>query len=203
MVSRREKETEFKKQLIAEAAFQLFSQTWYENVTVEEIARKAEFGKGTIYKYFASKEEIIAYIMCQGIDEICVRIEEQCLSEPNLMKALSNYISLQYHFYMAYHHIFLSLMRRAIDGTANSQWFTEINGRHEKKTNMVAEILNRGMTEKYIAEADAFKMARVLEKVIKGFTIEAQREKGTDVEKDLELIKAVLSHGILLNKGGE
>lgn len=45
---------------ILAAALRLFSTDDWEGVTVEQIAREAEVGKGTIYKHFASKYEIYA-----------------------------------------------------------------------------------------------------------------------------------------------
>jgi len=45
---------------ILSAALVLFRRDDWEFVTVEEIAQKAEVGKGTIYKHFESKDEIYA-----------------------------------------------------------------------------------------------------------------------------------------------
>lgn len=70
MVSRKEREQEFKKGLIAEAARELFAGASFEKVTVEDIARRSQFGKGTIYQYFETKEEILVYVLCQAFDEL-------------------------------------------------------------------------------------------------------------------------------------
>lgn len=45
---------------ILAAALELFSGDAWESVTVAHIAEQAEIGKGTVYKHFASKEEIYA-----------------------------------------------------------------------------------------------------------------------------------------------
>jgi len=57
-LSRKEREKLNRKQEILSAAIPLFAKKGYENTTIDEIAEKAEFGKGTIYNYFHSKEEI-------------------------------------------------------------------------------------------------------------------------------------------------
>jgi len=55
---------EEKTRLIARAALQLFSQKGYQATSVSRIAQTAGIGKGTIYEYFATKEEIfLAAIM--------------------------------------------------------------------------------------------------------------------------------------------
>lgn len=66
-ISRKEREKLFKKQEILNAAVKLFSENGFENTKLDDIAEVAEFGKGTIYNYFNSKEDIyialIEYIL--------------------------------------------------------------------------------------------------------------------------------------------
>ena len=58
------KQIEFAKreQEILKAAISLFENPHWETVTVEQISKKAEIGKGTVYKHFTCKEEIYAHI---------------------------------------------------------------------------------------------------------------------------------------------
>lgn len=55
-----EKRTQAKKNQVLEATFDLLNtEAGIENVTVDEIARHANVGKTTIFKYFGSKENLI------------------------------------------------------------------------------------------------------------------------------------------------
>lgn len=55
-----EKRTQAKKYQVLEATFNLINtEVGIENVTVDEIARHANVGKTTIFKYFGSKENLI------------------------------------------------------------------------------------------------------------------------------------------------
>jgi AcrR family transcriptional regulator len=47
-----------KRQPIIEAAVQVFAEKGYAGAVVADIARRANIGKGTIYEYFASKEDL-------------------------------------------------------------------------------------------------------------------------------------------------
>lgn len=47
------------KNTILEIALKLFQRFGYQKTTVEEIAREAQIGKGTVYLHFTSKEEIL------------------------------------------------------------------------------------------------------------------------------------------------
>lgn len=62
-ISRKEREHNLKRHSIMEAAESIIAEKGFENSTLEEISEAAEFGKGTIYHYFQSKEEIYSTIL--------------------------------------------------------------------------------------------------------------------------------------------
>ncbi len=66
---RKERERLARQQDILTAARELFLRQGYHETTLEEIARHAEFGKGTIYNYFDSKEDLFLAIFDQLIGE--------------------------------------------------------------------------------------------------------------------------------------
>jgi AcrR family transcriptional regulator len=47
------------RQLIADAAAQLFAEQGYEHVAVTDVARKAEVAEQTVYNYFPTKEQLV------------------------------------------------------------------------------------------------------------------------------------------------
>ena len=61
---------------ILSAALSLFKRDDWELVTVEEIARQAEIGKGTIYKHFESKDEIYARLALEFNRQLLRQIEQ-------------------------------------------------------------------------------------------------------------------------------
>jgi len=61
-MSRKQREFARREQEILTAAISLFEDPHWETVTVEKISKKAEIGKGTVYKHFTSKDEIYAGI---------------------------------------------------------------------------------------------------------------------------------------------
>jgi AcrR family transcriptional regulator len=48
-----------KRSQILQAAFKLFAQKGFFHTTVEEVAQEAGVGKGTVYGYFASKQDLL------------------------------------------------------------------------------------------------------------------------------------------------
>lgn len=69
---RREKEREQRRSDILRAARIAFSEIGIEHASVERIAQESELGKGTIYLYFKSKEEILLALMVEDM----VRLDE-------------------------------------------------------------------------------------------------------------------------------
>ena len=57
-MSRKERETQLRRNIIIEAAEKLFLNQGYENTSMDEIAHASEFSKGTLYNYFNSKEDL-------------------------------------------------------------------------------------------------------------------------------------------------
>ena len=54
-----------------QAAEQLFRTRRVDEVTLDEIARQADVGKGTIYLYFSDKEDMIFQAAVTGLEEMC------------------------------------------------------------------------------------------------------------------------------------
>jgi len=63
---RREKEKEQRRKLILDAAQTLFFSKHYDEITIEEIAEKAQLAKGTLYLYFKSKEALYSAVALRG-----------------------------------------------------------------------------------------------------------------------------------------
>jgi AcrR family transcriptional regulator len=65
-----------KKLRIMEAAEELFRTRRVDEVTLDEIARQADVGKGTIYLYFSDKEDVIFQSMVSGLEDMCGKLRQ-------------------------------------------------------------------------------------------------------------------------------
>src|SRR5512139_3075319 len=66
---RREREKLQQRREMLTAALDLFSQKGYHNVSMQEIAEKAEFAIGTLYKFFQSKEDLYKTMVLERCDD--------------------------------------------------------------------------------------------------------------------------------------
>jgi len=64
-----------KRQLIIQAAVEVFSKNDFQNSTISAIARKANVAEGTIYQYFKNKEDLFFSIPFEKTKEFCRELE--------------------------------------------------------------------------------------------------------------------------------
>ncbi|MFT8348937.1 TetR/AcrR family transcriptional regulator [Clostridium saccharoperbutylacetonicum] len=77
MLERKEKEKQIRRNDIINAAEKVFVDKAFENSTMDDIAKEAEFTKKTIYSYFSSKEELYYEIMLKGFLMINELVEKK------------------------------------------------------------------------------------------------------------------------------
>lgn len=109
---RLKREKEKKKKEILDAAEKLFLTEGFKETSMDEIAKKSEFSKRTVYKYFGSKEELFSEIAFRGIEKfkkiILESIKDQktgfdkirAIAESivNLKKINKNYAKVIFYF---------------------------------------------------------------------------------------------------------
>ena len=66
-----------KRAQILEAASRIFARRVYHQVTMDEIARESHVGKGTLYRYFPSKEDLYLAIVDQAFELLIQRLEAE------------------------------------------------------------------------------------------------------------------------------
>ncbi len=64
-----------KRQLIIQAAIDVFSKKHFQDSTISEIAKKANVAEGTIYQYFKNKEDLFFSIPVEKTKEFCKELE--------------------------------------------------------------------------------------------------------------------------------
>ncbi|MDD5303355.1 MAG: TetR/AcrR family transcriptional regulator [Elusimicrobia bacterium] len=84
ILERKEREFKRREEDILAAALSLFKRDDWQAVTIDQIAAKAEIGKGTIYKHFASKDEIYARLVIEFFGDMEARMKAVDGSRPVL-----------------------------------------------------------------------------------------------------------------------
>jgi AcrR family transcriptional regulator len=66
-----------KRQQIMQAAEAMFTSRRFHEITLDEVAASAKVGKGTIYRYFADKDELFFQIATSGFEELCELVRQK------------------------------------------------------------------------------------------------------------------------------
>ncbi len=70
VMPRKQRELYEREQLILDTAQQILQQEGLQSLTMERVAAKIEYSKGTVYNHFSSKEEIINGISCRCVTNL-------------------------------------------------------------------------------------------------------------------------------------
>ncbi len=100
-VSRREREKSLRRGEILAAARKVFGAHGYERATLDEVAREAEFAKGTIYSYFDSKAELFAALTEHEFDEVEDNIKRVLAGQPDAVETARAGIAVLVSFFQS------------------------------------------------------------------------------------------------------
>ncbi|MCX7022155.1 MAG: TetR/AcrR family transcriptional regulator [bacterium] len=87
------------KRAILAGAKSLFIRFGKRKTSVDEIARAAQVGKGTVYFHFKSKEEIWDTIVGEEVDKAIERITESLANVETAREKLRTYIQIRYQVF--------------------------------------------------------------------------------------------------------
>ena len=101
-ITRRERERERQRQEMLDTAMDLFAGKGYHNVTMREIAEKADFAIGTLYKFFRNKEDLYKALMLQRADEFNEAIRKALDGPEDVMDKLRGYVKTKGELFQAH-----------------------------------------------------------------------------------------------------
>jgi AcrR family transcriptional regulator len=115
-LSRRERERLVRRRLMLDAARAVFAEKGYAEATLDEIAQRAEFGKGTLYNYFeGGKEEILFAVfddLHTALHEMIERtFSPELLGERPLREVLEGFLAAFFAFFNERQDQFMVMMK--------------------------------------------------------------------------------------------
>jgi len=137
-----------KKQLIIQAAVEVFSKNNFQNSTISEIAKKANVAEGTIYQYFRSKEDLFFSIAVEKTKEFCKGLDLQLEGITGAFNKMKKFIWYYLYFFNMNPEYARTLM---LEMRVNKN-FTKTKAYHSFKpfTSRILEIIEEGQKEDII-----------------------------------------------------
>ena len=148
---RRGKEKDTRKKLILSSARSLFFQKGFNKVTVDEIAKSSELGKGSIYLYFNSKEEIYAKILLNDIDNFNRLISVLFEKESSASEMLTEFSRVYIDVFLNDSELFRILMTYMLQPAKmnlTEKLNSQILNANARSIDVIGKILQRGVDSK-------------------------------------------------------
>ena len=91
-LSRKERELASRRDAILDAAREVFEKEGFFNATMAQIAAKAEFGVGTLYQFFPSKQLLYAEVISSGLDAFMLSLKNLLSRKRTWQEKLKIYV---------------------------------------------------------------------------------------------------------------
>ncbi|MCK8823592.1 TetR/AcrR family transcriptional regulator [Fuchsiella alkaliacetigena] len=157
-----------KKELVMQAALELFSEQGYHETSVSEIAQRAEVAKGTVYWYFESKEQLFQEIMLSGLDNLYNRIAEQVTTVGGAVEKLEIVVELFLDFFEQNQE--LARMYNESTNTVSQRFKEQMHLIRENYLDLISQIISNGIEEgSFRADLKTEPMAQILLGMISAF----------------------------------
>ncbi len=157
---RKDRERLLKRQEIMRAARLVFAMRGYESATLDEIAEKAEFAKGTLYNYFDSKETLFREIVETVLNDV-VRLAENTLNESGSVKEQFHSFALQMISYYKANEDLLRILTRELNRIQLERELTHMVNHAQRIAAVLASALRREIHKKAIIKEDPLELANM------------------------------------------
>jgi AcrR family transcriptional regulator len=107
---RRRREKEQRRSVIVSAARKLFFEKGFKYVTVDNIAKKSELSKGSIYLYFKSKEEIYTHILFSDIEKFNKKSDHLFQDNKSAAELILEFAFIYFDFFLNDRELFRIMM---------------------------------------------------------------------------------------------
>lgn len=181
-----------KERSILKAGSKIFSEKNFHEVKMQEVANEAGVGKGTIYEYFSSKEELLSEIIKMSVDHYQAVINFENIEGKGLWNRLENYLLANVNFFWDNKEIGRLILRFEHPfKTEISEWFLNMREGSLRDLETVFKEAKDNQEIKNISPDIAAKMVRGIIIEIISATIIVEREEVTreEIKEALEVIK--------------
>src|SRR5262245_20068341 len=186
-----------KRTKILEAASRIFATRVYHLVTMDEVARGARVGKGTLYRYFPSKEDLYLAIVDEAFGVLIGRLESERAAAAPPGTALRRMIEAVVETF-AGHLPSFRLIHRG-EGRLFLRKKEVIRARRARIADLLGETLDRGVEAGVFRKVDRLLAPSMLIGMVWGTTL--NHADDTPAEILARRIGDLYLHGIMESPG--
>ncbi len=188
---RRNPSKDEREKTLKEAALKVFSQKGYHRATMSEIALEAGYGKGTLYWYWRSKEDLY-FSLIEDMHREFLRVVEECVvgDEPAFCKLEKMGHQVVDLYYRLRDYCKLSWKMRAEElETFSPQYVERLRDYIKRTKEALATIMRQGVEEGLFPPHDPYYLACILMGLIEGLEIQwLEDSQAFDLRKGMQII---------------
>jgi AcrR family transcriptional regulator len=197
---RREREKlRHRRQMLA-AALKLFSEKGYHNVSMHEIAERAEFAIGTLYKFFENKEDLYKTLMMEKAAEYHHTLSGILSREGDVLAILKDYISAKAAIFaddVATLRLYFAETRGA-SFNIKAGLDQDIRKLYDELLEQLASTLEKGIRENVLRNLTPYYMAVALEGLTNAFLFcWLEDPERHSYEANIPVIRDIFLKGVL------
>lgn len=171
-LSRKEREALRRRHEILDAAEFVFSEKGYSSTTMEEVARRAEFGVGSLYTFFKNKEDLYAAMLHRRADEFEESINsifERRDLEP--LRRLETLFLARLGLLWEYPRFFRVFFHHASGVVCDprASLTPELQERYDRFLTAISHLVEEGMTAGQIRRGDPALVVVMIEGILRGY----------------------------------
>ena len=183
-----------RKKLILEEAARLFSAKRFDEVLMDDIAHQAGVGKGTIYTYFADKEELYFAVVFEGIRRLNEQLQRKANRQQNPEDELRRMVHAIVSFFNQ-NRFFFRLMSQEDGKSEGGRGENRQRWREERRIQLAAieSVLQNGAEQGVFSVEHPKIETAILRDMVRSVMIHA---KGLSVEAMVDTIMRIFLQGV-------
>ncbi len=144
ILSKREVNKIKKREILINTAEIVFMEKGFENASIDEIAKKSNLTKRTLYQYFMSKEDLFYAVVLKGFSFLILSFEKEMKKDCDVLTKIHAMNSIYLHFYMDNKAMFQLLNYKPSNqnNVNNSQYYKELEILDKKRISFYIDLVN-------------------------------------------------------------
>lgn len=126
---------------------EVFSESGVDAATIEDITQRADLGKGTFYRHFSDKSEVMASLVENAIDKLTGKLQDKS-DAGSLEEVLEHIIDVHYRFFRENTEEFILLFQGRLFLKLDRQITEHMEGPFSRYLELIEDLISPFLSEK-------------------------------------------------------
>ncbi len=189
-----------KRKILVEAAARVFAKQGFTNTRISDISQHAGVGKGTVYEYFSSKEELFFAVFQWLNNEIRSRVDASVDDGTPAREVLSAIFLTSAEIISEHREIFsmnLEFWAASRGSAFEDQFSSACRSLYREYRALTADVIRRGqLNGEFRPDIDADQLATVIVSALDGLGVQCWFDESVEAVKVSEAFAGALCNGL-------